>query len=242
MFGLGLDWFEAQRTKRLFETLVATRRAQDWSDDFKFEPAVLFRAATWQPPRLFGASPTEVDGWGWRLNRLPRGEGLSIYASGREGTAFFDDDVEIPVLYERRTPNWHKLWMSITPHEVLSLRPGARFATGKVVVGGLGMGWLLQKVCAKPSVTEVVVVERDAKLLDWFGRRICAEQPKVTAVHCADVWDYINAQPVDPKTRYVLDIWEHYGTAHGDPRLKWVKEVGHKVWAWGDVLPPPRYR
>ena len=57
----------------------------------------------------------------------------------------------------------------MTPAEMLTQRSGVQAAEGTVVLGGLGLGWLLRKVCEKPSVERVIVVEKSQELLDWYG-------------------------------------------------------------------------
>ena len=56
------------------------------------------------------------------------------------GSVVFDDDVELPVLYEKRADgNWGMYpWMSLTPAELLTLRPGTKLARGHTVIAGLG--------------------------------------------------------------------------------------------------------
>jgi spermidine synthase len=56
--------------------------------------------------------------------------------------------------------------MSMTPAEMLTQRSGVQAAEGTVVLGGLGLGWLLRKVCEKQSVERVIVVEQSQELLD----------------------------------------------------------------------------
>lgn len=60
------------------------------------------------------------------------------------------------------------LWMSLTPMEIQSAFLVAHVATGKVITAGLGLGYFTLKVAAKPTVTEVVVYEREQELVDWF--------------------------------------------------------------------------
>ena len=51
------------------------------------------------------------------------------------------------------------VWMSLTPNEMISQRDGIEAAKGTVVIGGLGLGWFLRKVCEKESVDRVIVVD-----------------------------------------------------------------------------------
>ncbi len=90
---------------------------------------------------------------------LPKGVGIQISAAndfyGDGGRAYFDDDINVPVLSYNRHGSWD-VWMSLTPMELWTQRSGIQAATGEVVIGGLGMGWLLRQVAKKKSVTSRV--------------------------------------------------------------------------------------
>jgi hypothetical protein len=230
----GLSFIQGLAEQRLYNVLK--KSAVPWNENFKFNDFIVFKASTWNPPHLFEGE-TQYGRWGFRLNTLSEGQPLDIFKGNRKGKVFFDGDVEIPVLYEIMAQRRGKLWMSITPMEILTLRPGIRWATDKVVIGGLGMGWVLDKVCAKKSVKEVIVVEQSEELLDWYGRDLCKKYPKVSDVICGDVFEQIGRHG---DAKYLLDIWESYGTANYDERVLKAKADGHKIWAWGDVPAPKR--
>jgi hypothetical protein len=121
--------------------------------------------------------------------------------------------------------------MSLTPAEMISQRNGIHKAKGKVVIGGLGMGWFLRRVCEKEDVDEVIVVERSQELLDWYGHRLCERHPKVTAVICNDVYSETTRHG---NAQFLLDIWPTYLGARQDKRLRKAREsLGGRLWAWG---------
>jgi len=80
------------------------------------------------------------------------------------------------------------VWMSLTPMEMMTQRSAVQLASQTVVIGGLGLGWLLRKVCEKPEVERVIVVEKSKELLDWFGYRLCGAHPKVAEVVSDDIY------------------------------------------------------
>ena len=121
--------------------------------------------------------------------------------------------------------------MSLTPGEMITQRSGVAKATGKVVVGGLGLGWFLRKVCDRESVEEVVVVEKSQELLDWYGYDLCKRFPKVKDVVCNDIYREIGRHG---DSQYLLDIWPIYDGARQDKRLRAArKTLGNQLWAWG---------
>jgi hypothetical protein len=79
---------------------------------------------------------------------------IDMHIDRKAGTAFPD------CLSEKERVRRGAVWMSLTPNEMLSQRSGIQKASGKVLIGGLGLGWFLRKVCAKPMVEEVIVVEK----------------------------------------------------------------------------------
>jgi hypothetical protein len=121
--------------------------------------------------------------------------------------------------------------MSLTPAEMLSQRSAVQEAAGAVVVGGLGLGWLLRKVCEKDAVEGVVVVEKSRDLLDWYGYRLCARYGKVSDVLCDDVYNQVGSHG---RAKYLLDIWPVYQGARHDRRYRAAKrKLGKRLWAWG---------
>lgn len=184
-----------------------------------------------KPGPLRGEDPAtyrRYKNWEYRHAVVPRGLSLSIPLLRTENPprVWFTDDVVIPVINESQ-----RVWMSLTPSEILSQRPGLKFCQGEVVVGGLGLGWFLSEVAKNPRVTKITVVERDADLLDWFGNDLC-KRLGVTVV-CEDIWMYMRRQKPNTTTRYALDIWRDCFDARDDDNLKQARSNGHKVWAWG---------
>lgn len=177
----------------------------------------------------------------YRRNLLPRGEALSVpIGIGRDHHAevVFDAEIEVPCLYERCNWSCHgwSVWMSMTPMEVWTQRTGISFSKGTVVVGGLGMGWLLAQVCKRKQVKNVIVIEKSQELLDWYGTKLCAGFPKVSEVICGDVYDHLPALHEKCKnTRFVLDIWKSYGEARDDRKLYLARKAGMDIWAWGSA-------
>lgn len=183
----------------------------------------------------------------YRLMLLPLYHGLQISAADDlyhdGGRAYFDEPIKIPALHYLMAKDqkpWESerwdTWMSLTPMEMWSQRSGVQAATGRVILGGLGMGWLLRQIAKKATVKEIIVVERDQDLLDWFGNEICKNTPKVSEVICGDYWEHAHKMDLK-KDRFIADIWPEMGDAQFDRRLARLRATGAKVWAWGCVRP-----
>ena len=150
------------------------------------------------------------------------------------GRAFFTADVTFPVLEQLKGEKW-KPWMSLTPAEIWSQNSGIRSATKNVVIGGLGMGYLLDQVARKKTVTGICVVEKNKELLDWFGLKLCEQleekYDKTVDVICGDIWE--EAGELGEDSRFLIDIWEGHGEAQFDRKLEELRADKKFVWAWG---------
>jgi hypothetical protein len=253
-----------QRQKRKIGRAIREAVRQtglEWTDwdlsavvDMSHDLAI--RADSFRPTLLFNVQPWHAGG-AKEYVRSPNGSWAYINSVaykpiphfGSDGHTFFDAPVVIPVLLDLRLSHGVKLpdsipeqdrlllgavWMSGTPAEMISQRSGICRAKGRVLVGGLGLGWFLEQVCKRDDVDEVVVVERSQELLDWYGYRLCHNHKKVREVICDDVYAVVDRFP---DHQLLLDIWPVYEGEHGaegDERLAALrKTAGDRVWAWG---------
>jgi hypothetical protein len=243
---------EQYRKEAMYKRLMKHGTSVKWDDDkTKFETPLLIDGKSYKPPQLFDVTPTPAtifkisqkyyipcpdDRFFYCHRILPAGYQLQIAQGSREGVAYFTKDVIVPILAERgdkKTMN--KTWMSHTPMEIFTQRRGIQLATGTVLVGGLGLGYLLRKVCDKPSVKRVIVVEQVQSLLDWIGPRLRELYPNVAAKVsdwiCDDVYNQLGKH--GPDTRHLLDIWQVYGKH--DANYWAAKKTLKHLWGWGDV-------
>jgi hypothetical protein len=235
-------------------------KPEDWDEGrTPWKPVLVLRAETYLPDRLFDVAPCHAEhlSGNYRLspkeslayqNRiLPKGMPLQLL--GHEaGFVVWTDDIVIPTLVdtsrhcrsgkpflpstsEAERVAWGAVWMSLTPSEMMTQRSGVLAAKGIVVLGGLGLGWLLGKVCAKDSVERVVVVEKSQELLDWYGYGLCRKFRKVSDVICDDVYNQIGKHG---GATYLLDIWHLLSGAGRDERLiKAKRRFKNRLWGWG---------
>jgi hypothetical protein len=233
---------------------------EDWDEDATpVKPLLFLNAATYKPAKLFDIPV----GQRWERHYLVSPSGNFCYHNflcpAYAPQPQFDEgcflvwngDVVVPALsdmnrrrqdgarFKSKTSEFRRacdgaVWMSLTPGEMLSQRSGVQKAEGKVLVGGLGLGWFLRKVCEKETVQEVVLVENSQELLDWYGYDLCRRYAKVTDVICDDVFAVAENFP---DHQLLLDIWPVYqgrDSAQTDPRLKALRaHAGDRVWAWG---------
>jgi hypothetical protein len=239
---------------------VVVTAYERWDEDrTPFRHALRLDAASYQTDQLFDIPPARWPEGGefvvspggkfaYENRVVPEGRPLRLYGK-QKGVVVWNGDVAIPTLidlnreyrkgerFDADTPVAERVragavWMSLTPMEMMTQRSAVRMASHTVVIGGLGLGWLVRKVCEKPAVKRVIVVEKSPELLDWYGFRLCGRFEKVREVICDDIYRQVGKH--GKAARYLLDIWHLYTGASDDDRLRPVRrKLKRRLWAWG---------
>lgn len=258
----------AQRRDEEIETYdsISDIPAVPWlGKDTEFKELLWLQASTWEDYRLFDVPPMPHDGicydkseWDkhtvkcpgtmffYANKTLPVSYSLPTAVSRkRQGKVFFDGQVIMPVLFEQTGPEEdfeQKVWMGLTPMEMITQKAGIDAARGRVVVGGLGLGWFLKEIAAKPEVTEIVVVDVSWPLMTWLRPIIDARFPEVAAKAtewiASDIYHYMNAdigkRGQADQTVYLLDIWPAFGDADYDHAFVLFETMlKERLWGWG---------
>lgn len=187
---------EVARAERRYDNhLTQARRSEpvEWKPDMKFSPSLHIKASTYKMPSIFAVKPSG-DGerrprpekhpdkhaispcghWLYRERILEAGSSLATKSGNRSGVVIFDGPVKIPMIHSKDRDELWSLdpWMSFTPMEFFTLRPGTRMARGHTIVAGLGLGHQLVEVCKKKNVTKVTLIEKDQGIVDWILPRL----------------------------------------------------------------------
>ncbi len=80
---------------------------------------------------------------------------------------YFDKPFESLALLEKE-----RIWMSVTPHEINTMKEPIKKAKGKVITLGLGLGYFAYMVHLKEEVTKVTVIEKDKRVITLFKENI----------------------------------------------------------------------
>lgn len=231
--------------------------ARDWDWKTRFTPEMNLTAVSWDAKPLFPGVPTTGCGNPAKsLDYLDSPCGQFRYTNAvltpphklrvgwglMRGTVVWDGPVTIPRLHQRdevgrwgagdfRNYECHP-WMSITPSEIITQRSGVRHAKGHVVVGGLGLGWLLERVEERKKVECITLVEVNQGLVDWLLPVLRARMGDTPIkVIVGDVDEVVPKLTADV---CLLDVYPYYGS-NGQHRDKLDREspnVKH-FWAWG---------
>jgi hypothetical protein len=273
-FGMSPEFEKKQRERERRERAERLKQGVPWDPKLKWQPQLTIKAETWPTWDLFAAEPSKhidinderdlskliVSPCGrfvFYKKILPRGTKLDTMQGSKHGDVMFDADITIPALHERhRDESWKEVpWMSLTPMECMTQRPGIRFAKGHTIVAGLGLGWALIEIMRKKTVKKVTLVERSQSLVDWVLPRVMdlaklrfGEAWPPLDVVVGDAYDVIPKMTADVA---VIDIFDGYGSNdfiddakirinNGLPReLRFKHENANpcpnigRVWSWG---------
>lgn len=178
------------------------------------------------------------------LRRHRRGVPISTWWNGKIGSVVFDGDIELPMLFEREaadappssTSPWRRHpWMSLTPAELLTLRPGTKLARGRVVIAGLGLAHQLLEVAKRRAVTELIVVERSSELCELVMPQAMQVLGSLgherVRVIIGDAFEVLPKLEADVA---LVDVFPAYGdnSAAMAKLRKRCRKIG-KLWDWG---------
>lgn len=252
---MGGDYRMTAAEKRLEDVTRDVHKMEPvaWDPKMPFSPGLNIKAGTYTQPSLFkvkpsvAADPNDVVNkrwtmamspnkkWCYRERVLKAGATLDTISGSRRGIVRFEDEVLIPMIHQRGRGEWGSVWMSFTPLEFFTLRPGTKLARGHTIVAGLGMGYQLEQVCKKKSVTKVTLIEIDQELVDWILPQLDLNGKEVKVV-IGDAEKLLLNMTADVA---LVDIYKAYGL-NGE-MLKWhmgrsknKHKIG-KLWIWGSA-------
>jgi len=177
---------EAARQSHLAGYDVDDVPAEKWEDftlKTPFRRELFLRADTYRPfLDVWDGLPQKRDegirfgDWMMYAPVLKAGHRLRMYQKAGDGPAKmgwvqFDRDIAIPSLNRKTWGNYEPI-MSLSPFECISVKTGARFAKDKVVITGLGMGYLLWLVHQRPQVKHITVIEIDDAVINHVWSRV----------------------------------------------------------------------
>lgn len=170
--------------------------------------------------------------WAYCRRLQKAGEWLDCASGSRIGRATFTTDIISPAIWEKRNGNW-ATWMSFTPQEFFTLRPGTRKARGHTIIGGLGMGYQLLEVLQRDKVQKVAVIEKSQSLIDFLQAPLRKQFPEGKQVNfiCGDIYNVLPALSADVA---LIDIFPSYG--NNQDKLTKMQASAPNIktwWGWG---------
>lgn len=103
----------------------------------------------------------------------------TVSNEGKESTplGYLDINVKVPLIEENGD-----IWMSIVPHEIVTMEHPIQAAKGRVLTYGLGMGYFALRAAEKEEVREVIVVEKESEPIEIFEQFIRPHFPYANKV------------------------------------------------------------
>lgn len=101
-----------------------------------------------------------------------------------------------------------RVWMSLVPHEIETMKEDIEKATGDVVVMGCGLGYFAYSISLKKDVTSIRIVERSEKVLALFSKYLLPlfPHPEKIKLIQGDALDYASQKEFSCHFCYV-DLW-----------------------------------
>ena len=118
---------------------------------------------------------------------------------------FFGEAFSYPAVLEN-----DRIWMTITPNEIETMKEPLQQAKNKVVTFGLGLGYFVYMAAKKSEVSSVTVVERDQSVIQLFEENILPQIPDRQKVRIVKTDAFEYAEKVMPQENYdfaFTDLW-----------------------------------
>lgn len=118
---------------------------------------------------------------------------------------FFETEFLYPAIFEN-----DRLWMSITPNEIETMKEPIENAFGDVLTFGLGLGYYAYMVSEKNNVKSITVVENSDSMINLFEKYILPQFKNASKINIikADAFEF--AEKYMPKQKYdfvFVDLW-----------------------------------
>lgn len=131
---------------------------------------------------------------------ITTGEGRRIPQIG-----FFETEFSFPAVLENG-----RIWMTITPNEIETMKEAVARASGNVLTYGLGLGYYAYMISEKASVERITIVESNEDVIRLFSNYILPQftnAHKITIVQ-ADAFKYAQEQMSEGHYDFVFtDLW-----------------------------------
>lgn len=118
---------------------------------------------------------------------------------------FFDTEFRFPAVLEN-----DRIWMTITPNEIETMREPIDQAFGHVLTFGLGLGYYAYMVSEKENVESVTIVDLNKDVIELFQAHVLPQfkhAPKINVIQ-ADAFEFAQEHLSKEKYDFVFtDLW-----------------------------------
>ncbi|MBE5742638.1 MAG: hypothetical protein E7360_04915 [Clostridiales bacterium] len=117
---------------------------------------------------------------------------------------FFDEEFYYPAVKENG-----RIWMTVTPNEINTMKEPIEKANGKVLALGLGLGYFAYSCIIKSEVSSVTVIEKNPDIIALFKEQIYPFFPKDKQLNIieADAIEYLKKPTERDFDLVFCDLW-----------------------------------
>lgn len=132
---------------------------------------------------------------------------ILLTAEGRQvpQIGFFDTQFRFPAVLENG-----RIWMTITPNEIETMKEPVEQAFGNVLTFGLGLGYYAYMVSEKENVDSVTVVEMNEDVILLFNKYVLPQFKNAQKIKLvkADAFEFAETQMSKGKYDFAFtDLW-----------------------------------
>ena len=130
----------------------------------------------------------------------------------------------------------NNVWMSLNPNEIETMKPYIEKGKGRVLVLGLGMGYVPYMLALKEEVKSITIVEKDQNIIDLFNAFIWSSfknKEKIKIIK-DDAVKYVEKSKNNPQFDYIFaDLW--HNPDDGLPLFISLKRMNINIDCWLEV-------
>lgn len=115
---------------------------------------------------------------------------------------YFKEEFKYPAIFEQ-----DRLWMSICPNEINTMKKSIDCAFGNVLVYGLGLGYYPYMLQFNENVTSITVVEKDRNAIKLFKNCIYPYFDKYVKVIASDAFEFEKNISSNDYNYVFCDLW-----------------------------------
>lgn len=118
---------------------------------------------------------------------------------------FFKEHFRYPAILENG-----RIWMTVTPNEIETMKNPIEKAHGKILTLGLGLGYYQYMISNKTNVDEVYIVDKNEAIINLFKKYILPQfqnKDKIKIIH-ADAFEFLKNDMNKYNFNFVFsDLW-----------------------------------
>lgn len=118
---------------------------------------------------------------------------------------FFEEHFRYPAILENG-----RIWMTVTPNEIETMKSPIEKAHGKVLTLGLGLGYYQYMISNKTNVDEIYIIDKNETIINLFKKYILPQfqnKDKIKIIH-ADAFEFLKNDMSKYNFNFVFsDLW-----------------------------------